>query len=65
MIPPHLICVATPPRETLTSEYERQSQTNAVINDKLQSTVVTYLRCGKCSPILKFRSLADSAINLS
>ena len=46
-------------------EYERQSQTNAVINDKLQSTVVTYLRCGKCSPILKFRSLADSAINLS
>ena len=28
------------------SENERQSQTNAVINDKLQGTVVTYLRCG-------------------
>jgi len=26
------------------SENERQSQTNAVINDKLQGTVVTYLR---------------------
>jgi len=33
-------------RETLMSENERQSQTNAVINDKLQGTVVTYLRCG-------------------
>jgi len=28
------------------SENERQSQTNAVINDKLQGTVVTHLRCG-------------------
>jgi len=28
------------------SENERQSQTNAVIIDKLQGTVVTYLRCG-------------------
>jgi len=25
---------------------ERQSQTNVVINDKLQGTVVTYLGCG-------------------
>ena len=45
-IPSHLICVATLPCETLMSENERQSQTNAVINDKLQGTVVTYLRCG-------------------
>jgi len=28
------------------SENERQSQTNAVVNDKLQGTVVTDLRCG-------------------
>jgi len=28
------------------SENERLSQTNAVIKDKLQGTVVTYLRCG-------------------
>jgi len=28
------------------SENERQSQTNVVINDKLQGTEVTYLRCG-------------------
>jgi len=28
------------------SENERRSQTNAVFNDKLQGTVVTYLRCG-------------------
>ena len=27
-------------------ENERQSQTNAVINNKLQGTVVIYLRCG-------------------
>jgi len=27
------------------SENEQQSQTNAVINDKLQGIVVTYLRC--------------------
>jgi len=31
------------------SENERQSQTNAVINNKLQGTVVTYLRCGGIS----------------
>ena len=42
----HLICVATLPCETLMSENERQSQTNAVINDKLHGTVVTYLKCG-------------------
>jgi len=34
------------PCETLISENERQSQTNAVIDDKLQGTVVTRLRCG-------------------
>jgi len=45
--PPHLICIAILPRETLTSENERQSQTNAVINDKLLGTVVTHLRCGE------------------
>jgi len=38
--------IVTIPCETLRSENERQSQTNAVINDKVQSTVVTYLRCG-------------------
>jgi len=27
-------------------ENERQSQTNAVINNKLQGTVVIYFRCG-------------------
>ena len=42
-IPPHLICVAALP--AIMSENERQLQTNAVINDKLQDTVVTYLRC--------------------
>ena len=40
--PPHLMCVAALPCETLLSENERQSQTNVVINDKLQGTVVTY-----------------------
>ena len=40
-IPPHVICVAALPCETLMSENERQSQTNAVINDKLPGTVVT------------------------
>ena len=40
------MCVATLPCETLMSENERRSQTNAVFNDKLQGTVVTYLRCG-------------------
>ena len=38
-IPPHLACVATPLCETLLSAKE-------VINDKLQGSVVTYLRCG-------------------
>jgi len=46
-IPPHIICVATLPCESRMSENERQSQTNAVINDELQGTVVTYLRCGE------------------
>ena len=32
--------------DQLMSDNERQSQTNAVINDKLQRTVVTYLSCG-------------------
>jgi len=45
-IPPHPVCVAALPCETLTSENERRSQTNAVINDNLQSIVVTYLTCG-------------------
>ena len=46
-VPPHLICVATLPCETLIFlENERQLQTNAVINHKLQGTVVTYLSCG-------------------
>jgi len=45
-ISPHLECVATLPCETLTSENERQSQTNVVISDKLQGSVATYLRCG-------------------
>ena len=35
-IPPHLICVATLPCETLPSENERQSQTNALINENYQ-----------------------------
>jgi len=48
-ISPHLICVATLPCETLMSENERQSPTNVVINDKLQGTAVTYLRCGRLS----------------
>jgi len=42
-IPPHLICVATLPCETLMSENERQLKTNAVNNDKLQGTVVNKL----------------------
>jgi len=47
--PRHLICVATAtlPCETSVSENERQSETNAVINDKLQCTVVTYLKFGE------------------
>jgi len=40
------MCVATLPCETLMSENERRSETNAVFNDKLLGTVVTYLRCG-------------------
>jgi len=34
------------PCETLMPENEREMQTNAVINDKLQDTVVTYSRRG-------------------
>jgi len=35
-------------------ENKWQSQTNAVINDKLQGTVVTYLRCGGvCHNLIK------------
>jgi len=44
-IPLHLVRVATLPCETLLSENERQAQTNAVINDNLQGTGVTCLRC--------------------
>jgi len=33
-------------RYTALSENERQSQTNAVINNKLLGRAVTYLRCG-------------------
>ena len=39
-------CYITLLCETLMSENERQSQTNALINDKLQGTVVTYFRYG-------------------
>jgi len=42
----HLIHIAALSCGTL-SENERQSQTNTVINEKLQGTVVTYLRCGE------------------
>jgi len=35
-IPQHLTCIATLPCETLMSENELQSQTNALCNDKLQ-----------------------------
>ena len=42
----HLMCVATLPCETLMSKSKRQSQTNAVINDKLQGTVVAYFKFG-------------------
>jgi len=53
-IPPHLICVATLPCETLMSENERQLQTNAVIDEEFQSIVATYLRCGRiCSNHIK------------
>jgi len=45
-IPQHLICVATLPCETSMSKNNRQSQTNAVINDKLQGTVVAYFKFG-------------------
>jgi len=44
---PHVTCVATLPYETLMSENERQSKTNAVNNDKLHGRVITYLRCGR------------------
>jgi len=39
--------VAALPCETFMSKNERQSQTNAVINDKLQGTVFTCVRCGR------------------
>jgi len=45
MVPPHLIFVATLSCETVMSENKRESQTNAVINHKLQGTAVTYLWC--------------------
>ena len=38
--PPHLAHVATLPRETLMSAKQ-------ALNDKLQSSVATYLRCGE------------------
>ena len=38
-IPPHIACVAILPCETLVSAKQ-------VINDKLQGSVATYLRCG-------------------
>ena len=38
-IPPHLVYVATLPCETLTSAKQ-------AINDKLQGSVATYLKCG-------------------
>ena len=38
-IPPHLAYVATPPSEILVLAKQ-------VINDKLQGSVATYLRCG-------------------
>ena len=38
-IPPHLAYVAAPPYETLMS-------TKQAINEKLQGSVATYLRCG-------------------
>ena len=41
-IPPHLAYVATLPRETL-------MLTKHAINDKLQGSVATYLRCGGLS----------------
>ena len=40
-IPPHLAYVATLPSETLMSAKQ-------AINDKLQDSVATYLRCGGC-----------------
>ena len=62
-ISPHFICVATLPCEILMSENERQSQTNAVINDELQGiTVVTCLRC-ECGGI--FNSLIKKCLLLS
>jgi len=45
-IPRHIICICTQPCETLMLENKWQSQTNAVISDKLKSTVVTYSRFG-------------------
>jgi len=51
------MCVATLPCGTLMSENKRQSPANVVvINDNLQCTVVTYLRCGGLS-ITKVRKV--------
>jgi len=44
---PLRLYVATLLCGTLMSDNDRQSQTTAVINDKLQDIVVTYLRCGE------------------
>jgi len=40
--PPHLVCVATLPREMLMLENKRQSETNVVINDKSQRSVYLF-----------------------
>jgi len=42
----HLTGVAALPCQIIMSENQRQSQNNAVINNKSQCTVVTYLGCG-------------------
>jgi len=42
-------------------ENERHSQTDAGINDKIQGTLVTYLRCGGLSITKKERLIAESA----
>ena len=44
------------------SENERQLQTNAVINDKLQRTVVTYLRGGGSS-ITKLKTFIVESVS--
>jgi len=45
-IPLNLIRVTTLPSKAVMSENKRQSPTNAVVDDKLQGSVATYLRCG-------------------